>query len=86
MISPDTRLHRQDANDALPVLIPALTWQCLEWGQEYRLYHVSEDQVVNSMGMWVERRRVRLAALNLNAGGQWTRRRRRRITEAASPS
>ena len=77
MISPDTRLHRQDANDALPVLIPALTWQCLEWGKEYRLYHVSEEQVVQSMSMWVERRRVPLAPLTNSA--------LRRVSGGASP-
>jgi hypothetical protein len=81
MISPDTRLYRQDEDDELPVLIPALTWQCLEWGREYRLYHVSEDPVseelvFRSMLMWVERCRVPLAQLNRSL---------RRITGEASP-
>jgi hypothetical protein len=81
MISPDTRLYRQDEDDELPVMIPAVTWQRLEWGRDYRMYHVSEDPeseelVFQSMLMWVERCRVPLAQLNRSL---------RRITGEASP-
>ena len=64
MISENTRLFRQDEPGEEGVMIPALTWERLEWGKEYRLFHKSEEGVVQSMLMWVERRRPPLAPLN----------------------